>query len=287
MALSARVDVNVMSILGRSASVVQHITWKGRDYAAKVSPADSDACALREFIALDRLAGHVCIPQVMCIERCDTTECITILEFLAGHDLQKLLDDSPGLQHEAQLDATMARLIATQLLSAAAHAHSRGVAHRDISLDNVIFDAERKRAVLIDWNMAVTDSEECKRPTYGVTVSKHGYTMGFGEYAEGARTSSLGAPWVEACRQASAMPAESLHADPVDLYGKYEYRAPLGSEGNWLQQDAYACGVILAKLAQAVPSFRCPVVQTVTAGLLARPDARMSLAQAATAFTAA
>ena len=41
------------------------------------------------------------------------------------------------------------------------------VAHRDISLDNVIFDAERKRAVLIDWNMAVTDSEECKRPTYG------------------------------------------------------------------------------------------------------------------------
>ena len=39
----------------------------------------------------------------MCIERCDSTECITILEFLGGHDLQKLLDVRARMQTQMQL----------------------------------------------------------------------------------------------------------------------------------------------------------------------------------------
>lgn len=272
MAMSSRQDVKVKKILGRSASVVQHITWKENDYAAKVSPPDSAVFAIREFLVLDQLSEHPNIPKVMCIERCESTECILILEFLAGHDVKKLMDD--GLQ----LDADLARCIATQLLSAAAHAHSCGVAHRDISLDNLILDVESKRTVLIDWNMAITDFKDFERPKKGVTVTQHGHSMGFCGYAEGAYTAKA----QDNGRRGSV--DSPLFTEPVDLYGKYDYRAPLGCEGNWLQQDAYACGVILAKLGQAAPSFQCPVVKAVTAGLLAPPDARMSLAQAAAAL---
>jgi hypothetical protein len=130
-----------------------------------------------------------------------------------------------------------------------------------------------------------------------VTVSQYGYWEGFGDYAEGSsptpaqRATSTGAllrAWLDDSSRAHAdIPEGSLDAEPVDLYGKYEYRAPLGFEGNWVQQDAYACGVILTKLGHAVPGFQCPVAQTVTAGLLAPPDARMSLAQAAAALAAA
>jgi serine/threonine protein kinase len=277
MAMGSRKDLELKKILGRSASVVQHITWKGKDYAAKVSPADSALTAIREFAALDQMNGHPNIPKVFCFERCESTECILILDYIAGHDVKKLLDD--GLK----LDADLARSIATQLLNAAAHAHSCGVAHRDISLDNLIFDVERKQTVLIDWNMALMRFEKNERPKQGVTVTQHGYSMGFGGYADGACTTRL-----PAGRRASVdgidSPQSPLHAETVDLYGKFEYRAPSGYEGNWLQQDAYACGVVLAKLVQAAPSFQCPVVRDVITGLLAAPEARMSVAQAAAAL---
>ena len=46
------------------------------------------------------------------------------------------------------------RLYTYQLLLAIEHAHSRGVIHCDIKMDNIVIDSERQQLKLIDWGLA-------------------------------------------------------------------------------------------------------------------------------------
>ena len=47
------------------------------------------------------------------------------------------------------------RHVAAQLVSALAHAHSRGVAHGDLKPENMMYNARTKTVAVGDWGSAV------------------------------------------------------------------------------------------------------------------------------------
>src|SRR6185312_15149192 len=58
------------------------------------------------------------------------------------------------LQHQGRLPAADARRLLTEVASALAYAHSRGVIHRDIKPDNILLSAEGGRAMVTDFGIA-------------------------------------------------------------------------------------------------------------------------------------
>jgi hypothetical protein len=73
---------------------------------------------------------------------------------------------------------------------------------------------------------------------------------------------------------------DNLSNDAQSSPGKIEYRAAPGQGGNWYQQDAYACGLILRDLQGSAD-----ILETVANGLLAPPEERLSVSDAAAILT--
>jgi serine/threonine protein kinase len=87
--------------------------------------------------------------------------------FCSGGDLFGMMDrdPSPGEARESQI-----RPIMLQVFSAVRWLHSRGIAHRDISLENILLGGDRESEVkLIDFGMATlsrTCKESCGKRSY-------------------------------------------------------------------------------------------------------------------------
>jgi formylglycine-generating enzyme required for sulfatase activity/tRNA A-37 threonylcarbamoyl transferase component Bud32 len=73
-----------------------------------------------------------------------------VMEAIGGGSL------SDRLQREKQLPIEEAARIFSEVASALAHAHKRGVVHRDIKPQNVLLDAESGRALVTDFGIART-----------------------------------------------------------------------------------------------------------------------------------
>src|SRR5207253_7597986 len=60
------------------------------------------------------------------------------------------------------------------LLSALGYAHARGIVHRDVKRENVLFDTD-DRPMLADFGIALSTSDDARITTAGLAVGSSGY----------------------------------------------------------------------------------------------------------------
>lgn len=84
------------------------------------------------------------------IECCaDSTHIYSIMPLLAGSELYDVV------ANKGKVEEPEARVIMHQILDGLQFLHSQGVAHRDVSLENVMYDTKKMQAVLIDFGLSV------------------------------------------------------------------------------------------------------------------------------------
>jgi len=123
---------------------------KGRKFALKVlhalgSTLEGVKILRREAKILKRLF-HEGIVKVYGYEKIDDDHCL-VMEFAEGEDLGKILDK------KGCLPIKRAILIAYRVCDALAHAHSKGIIHRDIKPQNIIVD-RRGNIKITDFALA-------------------------------------------------------------------------------------------------------------------------------------
>lgn len=118
-------------------------------FAAKVSRAEdckwpwkhvSDMYE-REAKLLRRVQGHPNVVQLAALYK-ESTRLYMVMELVNGGDLHTVLTRQRCLPEE------VARAAFTQLVSAIDHLHANGVLHRDIKLENVLYDQTVSPAVI-------------------------------------------------------------------------------------------------------------------------------------------
>src|SRR5512137_2210265 len=194
-----------------------HDTRLQRDVALKVLPADTlgDATARARLIREARLASKLNHPNICTIYEVGEADGQTFIamELVEGRPLSDLLTDG-GLPAGKVLD------IGRQLADALAHAHDRGVVHRDLKSNNVIVTPEGRVKVL-DFGLAKRLAPEA-----------------------GADATTL-------TRQASL-------TEVGMIVGTLAYMAPeqLRGEGAGARSDVWALGVMLHEMAAGARPFR-------------------------------
>ena len=122
-----------------------------RFYTLKVGRDQTGSILLgQEANILERIQSD-CINHLPCLVdviRDPVTERVNaiITEYISGETLDKFSDLSLD-----EIDK-----IATDLLVALTTIHSRGIVHRDLKMENIIFDRENRNAFLIDFGAAIT-----------------------------------------------------------------------------------------------------------------------------------
>ena len=163
------------------------------------------------------------------------------LEYLPGGTLEDRLTDGQPLAD------TETEAIAAQLAAGLAHAHARGLVHRDVKPANVLFDDEG-RSKLADFGIA--------RITGGDTITEAGTVMGTATYISPEQ--AAGEP---------AGPASDVYSFGVLLYRLLTGRLPFESNSP-------------LELARMHRELEAPAIEVV------RPDAPPELAAVATAALA-
>jgi len=80
-----------------------------------------------------------------------------LMEYVKGLDLITMMENRDG----GALPESVAREIFSQIMEALQHVHSKGIAHRDMKLDNLMIDATGK-VKIIDFGLCKTGgAEEC------------------------------------------------------------------------------------------------------------------------------
>ena len=72
-----------------------------------------------------------------------------VMELCSGGELFNLVID------QGRLPPTLAQKYFCQISSAVNHAHSMGIAHRDIKLENILLDSSMQKAKLADFGLSV------------------------------------------------------------------------------------------------------------------------------------
>jgi len=147
---------SVMKDIGNgSASTIELVTDRqGAVFATKtILKTDKTRLASsvkREIKAGQRLKGHPGIAAAM--QSSEDKTCVRMLmEYVHGKNLKQIQRQRNGLpMEEAAVKALM-----EQLVDAMDHMHSKGVAHRDIKLANIMLATDGK-AKLIDFGMSQT-----------------------------------------------------------------------------------------------------------------------------------
>lgn len=126
----------------------------GEDFAMKIIEANSDdaMASLRNEIELQKKLDHPNIAKV--IESFEDEACgrfIIIMELCTGGPLVSRMR-----QHKNGYDEAAAATLIEKMLSAVLYCHHHGVVHRDIKLDNMLYEDEREDAELklIDFGFA-------------------------------------------------------------------------------------------------------------------------------------
>ena len=81
-----------------------------------------------------------------------------VMNYLQGADMFRYLDSTAF----AAMDETRTKKLFKQLVEALIYAAKRGVSHRDLKLENLIFlnpGTESEKLVIIDWGLAAVDNE--------------------------------------------------------------------------------------------------------------------------------
>mmetsp|Transcript_26096 Transcript_26096/g.77780 ORF Transcript_26096/g.77780 Transcript_26096/m.77780 type:complete len:418 (-) Transcript_26096:273-1526(-) len=137
---------------GANGSVVRAVERATRRKVAVKSFANRRLTRLqkkdieREIAILSRL-DH---PKVVRLEAVYRSEKFTrlVLEDLEGGDVFQSIEES------GRVDEAQAALVIRQLLQAVEHLHDSGVVHRDIKLENIVYESDRRDKVkLIDFGL--------------------------------------------------------------------------------------------------------------------------------------
>ncbi len=82
------------------------------------------------------------------------------------------------MQRDSPVPPAEARRLLTEVASALAYAHSRGVIHRDIKPDNILLSSEGGRAMVTDFGIAravSTGSGDSRLTATGVAIGTPAY----------------------------------------------------------------------------------------------------------------
>ncbi|XP_025109831.1 uncharacterized protein LOC112573563 isoform X3 [Pomacea canaliculata] len=117
-----------------------------------------------------RILGQLRHPNIIRLYetlKATTLHCL-VLEYASGGDLQTYI----RMHREGRLGEDKARPFVRQLVSALHYLHERGVAHRDLKMENIMLDEKRKHVKVVDFGLSVTFSKDelmkthCGSPEY-------------------------------------------------------------------------------------------------------------------------
>ncbi len=126
----------------------------GREVALKIVPRSGTAGprAEREATASTQLRHPACV-RAYSLSR-DEAHVYIAYEYVAGRTLRQALE-------RGELDDRGAVEVAAQILEGLAHAHARGIVHRDVKPSNVLLADEAELSVrLLDFGLALVTEEE-------------------------------------------------------------------------------------------------------------------------------
>jgi serine/threonine protein kinase len=145
-----------------------------RDIAVKVlnplatqfSPPEQERFR-REARILGRLS-HPNIPSVYDVDF-RPGRFIIVSQFIEGTNLCEILDE------QGSIDFDRARSWFHQIASALEHAHQLGIVHRDVKPGNILITPDRESAYLVDFGIALSQSEALKLAKSGAWIGTPGY----------------------------------------------------------------------------------------------------------------
>lgn len=140
----------------------------------------TDRGLVRRFLQEARLAASLRHPGIVRIYDVDLADGVPfyVMELLEGEPLDAIL------VRQGRLSQPRAVALALQMAEALAHAHQRGVIHRDVKPDNVVVDA-RWRAVLTDFGLALLHRARLR-------ITEPGTPVGTPDYASPEQLSGRG-----------------------------------------------------------------------------------------------
>ncbi|KAK7200058.1 serine/threonine-protein kinase [Novymonas esmeraldas] len=159
-----------------------------------------------------------------------TSDCISlVLEYCGGGTLQARVKAAPQRRLSERHASRYTRHVAKALV----HLHDRGVAHRDLKLENVLIDADGV-AKLADfgWSREVVSSAT---PLVAEVVAHGGSAVEAAEETEGRRT---------VCGTLDYLSPEMVRGDPHSA-----------------KTDVWSLGVMLAEMLTGTPPFYAPSTQ--------------------------
>lgn len=105
-------------------------------------------------------------PNVLSQYECcaDEENIYSVMPLLPGHELYDVVVE------QGSLSEMQAKTVFRQMVEGLQNLHQQGVAHQDMSLENVLFDKTSQQAVIIDFGLAV----QCSHPQELVENSRSG-----------------------------------------------------------------------------------------------------------------
>jgi serine/threonine-protein kinase len=171
-ALGDRYKVITAVARGGNATLFGAFDAQGRKVAIKVlHPELAVSVAADRFLREIRYAGQLDHAHIAPLVDSGETDYLLwfVMPFVAGDTLRQVL------RRDRRLPVDGAVRVATEILDALEHAHSRGLAHRDIKPDNVV--CAPSGAMLVDFGIAraiATSGED--------RVTRSGFVVGTEEY---------------------------------------------------------------------------------------------------------
>lgn len=255
--------------VGGTACVYEALTREGATVALKVLRDDlgDDTEARRRFLREARIGASLHHPNIVRFVDFGQERHLLYLamEFVRGDSLWSWVSEPPPADELLECF--------DQILDALAHAHARGVIHRDLKPDNILLEkavGERTRARLVDFGVAQLNDEPRRDPTHNAVV-------GTPEYMSPEQC--IGSPTVSA--------ASDLYAVGVMLFEMLSGELPFSGPNT--------ASTLVAHLRDPIPRLRVRDayridrnVETVVRRLLARePAERFPSAASARAALAA
>jgi eukaryotic-like serine/threonine-protein kinase len=218
----------------------------GREVAVKEVPGAIAARASREAKAAARL-NHSCVATLYELAA-DGRGAILVSELARGRPLGDLLA-------AGELTDRDVGEVGLDLAAALAHAHSRGVVHRDVKPANVLVDVHERgaRAKLMDFGIAAL-AGEARLTATGEVVGTLAYMAP--EQANGHE----------------AGPEADVYSLALTLYEGWAGWNPIAAATP--AATARRIGAEVPSLAEARPDLPEPLIATVDACLVAEPEAR-------------